>query len=107
MIAVETEEMHGSDRDSGSENDYERALVGKAKSSTRAKWRSFMSACRSVFATELDSADIVREAMFRQLSSDALVSVCVINVYSRFPSAIALLLPNHNVLLLLGRWFSV
>jgi len=34
-------------------------LVEKAKSSTRAKWALFTSACRGVFATELDSADVV------------------------------------------------
>ena len=28
-----------------------------------------MSACRSVFATDLDTADIVRDAMFRQLNN--------------------------------------
>jgi hypothetical protein len=41
MIAVATEEMHGSDRESSRpETDYERAWVGKARatSSTRAKW---------------------------------------------------------------------
>jgi hypothetical protein len=37
MIAHATEEMHGSDRDIGPENDYERALVGKAKAKARAK----------------------------------------------------------------------
>ena len=40
MIAHATEEMHGSDRDISPETDYERALVGMALISTRAKWRS-------------------------------------------------------------------
>jgi len=38
--------------------------LAKHKPSTRAKWRSSMSARRSVLKTELDTADIVREAHF-------------------------------------------
>jgi hypothetical protein len=39
MIAVGTEEMHGSDLVPDL-RDYRRAWVGKGKPSTRAKWRS-------------------------------------------------------------------
>jgi hypothetical protein len=35
--------------------------VGKRKPSTRAKWRSSMSACRGVLENVLDTADIVRD----------------------------------------------
>jgi hypothetical protein len=46
----------------------ERAWVGRAKAtaSTRAKWRSSTSACCSVLRKLLDTADIVREAIYRQ-----------------------------------------
>ncbi|MGA7767242.1 MAG: hypothetical protein WCA27_13580, partial [Candidatus Sulfotelmatobacter sp.] len=48
MIEVVTEEMHGSDRVPDLNTDCERALVGTAHFSTRAKWRSSPSACCSV-----------------------------------------------------------
>jgi hypothetical protein len=41
---------------------------------TRAKWRSSMSARRSVLQNELDAADIVRDAMLRQLTSQMSVA---------------------------------
>jgi hypothetical protein len=47
MIEVVTEEMHGSDRVLTG-TDYERALVGMALISRRAKWRSSLSGCSSV-----------------------------------------------------------
>jgi hypothetical protein len=37
-------------------------MVGKAKPSTRAKWRSSLSACRGVEKKGLDSAGVVRDA---------------------------------------------
>src|SRR5437763_2165515 len=52
--------MAGSDRDPDP-NDSKRAQVGKHKPSTRAKWRSSMSTCRSVLENVLDTADIVRD----------------------------------------------
>jgi len=39
--------------------------------STRARWRSFLSARRGVLKRVLDTADIVREAMLRQLGFGA------------------------------------
>jgi len=48
MIARMTEEMHGSDWLSWPETDYERALVGMAEPSTRAKWRALRSAWSSM-----------------------------------------------------------
>ena len=59
------EEMAGSDR-VPDPNDSKRAQVGTRKTSTRAKRRSFMSACRSVLKNVLDTADIVRDAISRQ-----------------------------------------
>jgi hypothetical protein len=44
-------------------------MVGKAKPSTRAKWRSSLSACRGVQKKGIDSAGVVREAIFHQLTS--------------------------------------
>jgi hypothetical protein len=48
-------------------DDYKRALVGTAFS-LRGKWRASPSACGRVLTRLFESADIVREAMFRQLS---------------------------------------
>ena len=65
MIEVVTEEMHGSDRVPDLSTDYERALVGMALISTRAKWRSSLSGWSSVekkWKKVLDNAGIVREA---------------------------------------------
>jgi hypothetical protein len=45
MIQLETEDMYRSDREFLTWGDYERALVGHGTVSTRAKWRSYMSAC--------------------------------------------------------------
>src|SRR5438093_3924094 len=48
------------------ETDYERALVGMAEPSTRAKWRA-LSECTEQYAQKvLDTADIVRDAIFRE-----------------------------------------
>jgi len=44
MIEVATEEMHGSDRISWPETDYERALGWYGTASTRTKWRALRSA---------------------------------------------------------------
>src|SRR3954467_14042564 len=59
--------MAGSDR-VPDPNDSKRAQVGTRKPSTRAKWRSSMSAYRSVLENVLDTADIVRDdAKLRKL----------------------------------------
>ncbi len=55
--------MAGSDR-VPDPNDSKRAQVETRKPSTRAKWRSSMSACRSVPENVLDTADIVRDYDF-------------------------------------------
>src|SRR5271155_3041204 len=41
--------------------------VGKATPSTRAKWRSSLSACHGSARKGLDTADIVREAIYQHL----------------------------------------
>jgi len=69
MIAVATEEMHGSDRVPDL-NDYDASLAWIRHLSSRAKWRSCASACRSVVGKQLDTADIVREACSRQNQTD-------------------------------------
>ena len=53
MIELVTEEMHGSDRDADLKLITSEPTVGKAKLSTRAKWRSFLSACRSALKKTL------------------------------------------------------
>ena len=68
MIKVVTEEMHGSDRVPDLNTDCERALVGRGTFSTRAKWRALRSAWIRTLENGLDTADIVREACFRQLT---------------------------------------
>jgi hypothetical protein len=40
----------------------------RRKPSLRAKWRSSMSACSGVLKRVLDTADIVRDGIFRQLA---------------------------------------
>jgi hypothetical protein len=50
--------------------DYERALVGMALISMRAKWRSSLSACRSVEKNYLTGNGIVRDACWQQLSCE-------------------------------------
>ena len=65
MIEVVIEEMVGSDR----VFEAERLAASPRLAwqiSARAKWRSSLSACRSVLTNVLDTADIVREAMFQQ-----------------------------------------
>ena len=57
------EEMAGSDQVPDS-NDSKRAQVGKRKPSTRAKWRSYMSAYRGVAPQSVGTADIVRNGDF-------------------------------------------
>src|SRR3954469_458627 len=52
--------MAGSDR-VPDPNDSKRARGWKAQTTTRAKWRSSLSAYRSVLQNVLDTADIVRE----------------------------------------------
>jgi len=61
------EEMAGSDR-VPDPNDSKRAQVGKRKPTERAKWRSSTSAYGSALQNVLDTADIVRDGMFRQPS---------------------------------------
>jgi hypothetical protein len=46
--------------------DYERALVGMAIFSNRAKWRSFSECMPPCAQKELDTPDIVRDGIFRQ-----------------------------------------
>src|SRR6516225_857875 len=65
MIAVVTEEMHGSDRDPDLKR-LRASLSWYGNSSTRAKWRSSSSASGSVLEKGLTGAGIVREAMLRQ-----------------------------------------
>jgi hypothetical protein len=65
MIAVETEEMHGSDRSPGLNFDCERALVGTAiliESEMALFSEGSLKCARKV----LDTADIVRDAIYRQ-----------------------------------------
>src|SRR3954471_11788468 len=52
--------MAGSDR-VPDPDDSKRAQVGNAQTTTRAKWRSSLSAYRSVLQNVLDTADIVRD----------------------------------------------
>src|SRR3954447_4251848 len=52
--------MAGSDR-VPDPDDSKRAQVGNAQTTTRAKWRSSMSAYRSVLENVLDTADIVKD----------------------------------------------
>jgi hypothetical protein len=54
--------------------DYERALVGMALVSRRAKWRSSLSGWSSVGKKVLDNAGIVREACLRQARKSLLHS---------------------------------
>ena len=61
MIAVAPEQMHGSDRVPDL-NDYDASLAWTRHFSSRAKWRSCASACRSVVGKQLDTTDIVRDA---------------------------------------------
>ena len=62
------EEMHGSDRDIGPENDYERALVGgaKSKSFNESEMALFYECMERCGKKVLDSAGVVREAIFQQ-----------------------------------------
>ena len=46
-------------------------MVGKAKPSTRAKWRSPLSACIGVGKKGIDRACVVREAIFQKLAKKA------------------------------------
>jgi hypothetical protein len=54
--------MAGSDR-VPDPNDSKRAQVGTRKTTKRAKWRSSLSAYRSVLENVLDTADIVRDGI--------------------------------------------
>jgi len=53
MIELVTEEMHGSDRNADLKLITSEPTVGKAKLSTRAKWRSVLGACRSALKKTL------------------------------------------------------
>ena len=67
MIAVATEEMHGSDRESGPEKRLRASRVGRASSNESEM--ALFSECTHRYALNLlDTADIVREAIFRQPS---------------------------------------
>ena len=61
-----SEELHGSDRVPDLRR-LQTSLGWNGTSSTRAKWRSSSSARRSVLEQLLDTADIVRDAIFQQL----------------------------------------
>ena len=60
--------MAGSDRVPGPD-DSKRAQVEKRKPSTRAKWRSSNECTQKCAQTVLDTADIVRDGIFRQLTA--------------------------------------
>jgi len=64
------EEMAGSDR-VPDPDDSKRAQVGNAQTTTRAKWRSSMSAYRTVLENVLDTADIVRDGDFSTVENPA------------------------------------
>jgi hypothetical protein len=71
--------MAGSDR-VPDPNDQKRARIGKRKPPIRAKWRSSMSAYRSVRENVLDTADIVRDGDFattiaRAFATDIAIAV--------------------------------
>jgi hypothetical protein len=68
MIAVATEEMHGSDRVPDL-RDYKRAVVGKSKTINESEMALFSECSPKCARKVLDTADIVREAMFRQLTT--------------------------------------
>ena len=61
--------MHGSDRGSGPETDYERALVGKEQTIHLSEMALFFERMLECARKPLDTADIVRDAIFRQLWS--------------------------------------
>src|SRR5450432_3146371 len=67
MIEVVVEEMHGSDRVSEPEIDYERAWVDCAQFIYESEMALFLECMQSCAQKVVDTADIVRDAMFRQL----------------------------------------
>jgi len=67
MIEVVVEEMHGSDRVSEPEIDYERAWVGCAQFIYESEMALFPECMESCAQKVVDTADIVRDAIFRQL----------------------------------------
>jgi hypothetical protein len=74
MIEVEVEEMHGSDRVSEPEMDYERALGWLCtSSSTRAKWRSFRSAWNRVLKKSLTPPTLSEMRFFASLGMNVSV----------------------------------
>jgi len=65
MIAVR-DRRDGSDRVSGPETDYERALVGKQQTIHYSEMALFFERMLECARKPLDTADIVRHAMFQQ-----------------------------------------
>ena len=68
MIDVVTEEMHGSDRVPGLKNDYERAYGWKGNTIYESEMALFSECMPWCARKELDTADIVRDAMLYQLT---------------------------------------
>ena len=68
MIEVAIEEMHGSDRMSEPEIDYERALGWLRTIIYESEMALFLECMQSCAQKVVDTADIVRDAIFRQLS---------------------------------------
>jgi hypothetical protein len=66
MIEVGVEEMHGSDRVSEPEIDYERAWVGGAQFINESEMALFPECKESCAQKIVDTADIVRDAIFRR-----------------------------------------
>jgi hypothetical protein len=60
--------MHGSDRGSGPETDYERAWVGKEQTIHLSEMALFFEPMPECARKPLDTADIVRDAIFHQLT---------------------------------------
>jgi hypothetical protein len=65
MIEVAIEEMHGSDRVSEPEIDYERAWVGGAQFINESEMALFPECKESCAQKVVDTADIVRDAMLQ------------------------------------------
>ena len=87
--------MAGSDR-VPDPNDSKRAQVGTRKPSTRAKWRSSLSAYRSVLEHVLDTADIVRDGDVSTVAIKRLLGNRYVLVQRR-PNLVQLLSGNGSL----------
>jgi len=67
MIEVVVEEMHGSDRVSEPETDLRASLAGCAQFIYESEMALFPECMESCAQKVVDTADIVRDAIFRQL----------------------------------------